>query len=239
MLANSLVELDRAHLIHPVASWRGHEAEGVRLLTSAKGATRDRCRGAHACRRLRRPLVRQRRLWPGERRCRRRAPASRAALCDGVLRPRRGAGDPPCRPARRARAGRPRPCLFHARRLGRGGQLGSLRPLLLERPRQAAEGPVHLARAGLSRLLDGGRGPDRPAGLPRRLRPALRLAAQDPVALRLSQPGRVRSAGDHHGLDRCAPRQGRGARRAGARRRLLRRADPGLGRCAGAACRAG
>ena len=39
MLANSLVELDRAHLIHPVASWRGHEAEGVRLLTSAKGAS--------------------------------------------------------------------------------------------------------------------------------------------------------------------------------------------------------
>ena len=39
MLANSLVELDRAHLIHPVASWRGHEAEGVRLLASAKGAT--------------------------------------------------------------------------------------------------------------------------------------------------------------------------------------------------------
>ena len=28
MLANSLVALDRAHLIHPVASWRGHEARG-------------------------------------------------------------------------------------------------------------------------------------------------------------------------------------------------------------------
>ncbi len=39
MLANSLVELDRAHLIHPVASWRGHEATGVRLLASAHGAT--------------------------------------------------------------------------------------------------------------------------------------------------------------------------------------------------------
>ncbi|MCT7378109.1 aspartate aminotransferase family protein [Chelativorans salis] len=39
MLSNSLVELDRAHLIHPVASWRGHEQAGVRLLTSAKGAT--------------------------------------------------------------------------------------------------------------------------------------------------------------------------------------------------------
>ncbi|MBD8890966.1 aspartate aminotransferase family protein [Roseibium litorale] len=39
MLANSLIELDRAHLIHPVASWRGHEASGVRVLKSAKGAT--------------------------------------------------------------------------------------------------------------------------------------------------------------------------------------------------------
>lgn len=39
MLANSLVELDRRHLIHPVSSFRGHEARGVRVLTSAKGAT--------------------------------------------------------------------------------------------------------------------------------------------------------------------------------------------------------
>lgn len=38
-LANSLPELDRRHLVHPVSSWRGHEARGVRILTSAKGAT--------------------------------------------------------------------------------------------------------------------------------------------------------------------------------------------------------
>src|SRR5687767_14206457 len=38
MYANSIVELDRAHLIHPVASWRGHEKAGVRLLQSGKGA---------------------------------------------------------------------------------------------------------------------------------------------------------------------------------------------------------
>lgn len=38
MLANNLVELDRAHLIHPVTSWRGHEAAGTRILTSGKGA---------------------------------------------------------------------------------------------------------------------------------------------------------------------------------------------------------
>ncbi|SCB44166.1 aspartate aminotransferase family protein [Rhizobium lusitanum] len=39
MLSNSLVELDRAHLVHPVASYRGHERAGVRVLKSAKGAT--------------------------------------------------------------------------------------------------------------------------------------------------------------------------------------------------------
>jgi len=38
MLSNSLVELDRRHLIHPVSSFRGHETRGVRVLTSGKGA---------------------------------------------------------------------------------------------------------------------------------------------------------------------------------------------------------
>ena len=39
MLSNSLIELDRDHWIHPVASYRGHEKAGVRVLRSAKGAT--------------------------------------------------------------------------------------------------------------------------------------------------------------------------------------------------------
>ncbi|NVK32938.1 MAG: aspartate aminotransferase family protein [Rhodobacteraceae bacterium] len=39
MRSNSLVELDRRHLIHPVSSFRGHEARGVRVVTGAKGAT--------------------------------------------------------------------------------------------------------------------------------------------------------------------------------------------------------
>ena len=39
MLANSLIELDRAHLVHPVASYRSHEEMGVRVLKSAMGAT--------------------------------------------------------------------------------------------------------------------------------------------------------------------------------------------------------
>lgn len=39
MLSNSLIELDRAHLVHPVASYRGHERLGVRILESGSGAT--------------------------------------------------------------------------------------------------------------------------------------------------------------------------------------------------------
>lgn len=39
MPANSLIELDRAHLVHPFSCYRGHEETGVRVLKSAKGAT--------------------------------------------------------------------------------------------------------------------------------------------------------------------------------------------------------
>lgn len=38
MLANDLAELDRAHLIHPVTSWRDHEGRGPHVLTEGKGA---------------------------------------------------------------------------------------------------------------------------------------------------------------------------------------------------------
>lgn len=37
MVTNSLVELDRDHLIHSVVSWSEHEARGVTVLQSAKG----------------------------------------------------------------------------------------------------------------------------------------------------------------------------------------------------------
>ena len=36
--ATSLVDLDRAHLIHPVAPWRKHEQRGVTVLESGHGA---------------------------------------------------------------------------------------------------------------------------------------------------------------------------------------------------------
>ncbi|WP_341486447.1 aspartate aminotransferase family protein [Pararhizobium sp. A13] len=39
MFSNSLIELDRAHLVHPVASYHSHEKLGVRVLASASGAT--------------------------------------------------------------------------------------------------------------------------------------------------------------------------------------------------------
>jgi putrescine aminotransferase len=38
MTLNSLIELDRAHLIHPVTSWAAHEQRGATLLQSGKGA---------------------------------------------------------------------------------------------------------------------------------------------------------------------------------------------------------
>ena len=37
VLANSLVQLDREHLIHPVSAYRSHEAKGVMVLESASG----------------------------------------------------------------------------------------------------------------------------------------------------------------------------------------------------------
>ena len=39
MRANSLIELDRDHLIHPVISWKGHEARGATVLQSAIAVT--------------------------------------------------------------------------------------------------------------------------------------------------------------------------------------------------------
>jgi adenosylmethionine-8-amino-7-oxononanoate aminotransferase len=37
MLSNSLVTLDREHLVHPVSAYRAHEAKGVTVLESGKG----------------------------------------------------------------------------------------------------------------------------------------------------------------------------------------------------------
>jgi 4-aminobutyrate--pyruvate transaminase len=42
---DALVALDRAHLVHPVASWRQHEQRGPMVLTSARGAWLTDSRG--------------------------------------------------------------------------------------------------------------------------------------------------------------------------------------------------
>ncbi|GLS20234.1 aspartate aminotransferase family protein [Labrys miyagiensis] len=47
MFSNSLIELDRAHLVHPVSSYRSHERMGVRVLKSARGATVTDATGHH------------------------------------------------------------------------------------------------------------------------------------------------------------------------------------------------
>ncbi|GAB3449193.1 aspartate aminotransferase family protein [Insolitispirillum peregrinum] len=39
IVSTSLIDLDRAHLVHPVASYRTHEQLGVRVIASASGAT--------------------------------------------------------------------------------------------------------------------------------------------------------------------------------------------------------
>ena len=105
---------------------------------------------------------------------------------------------------------------FTPRRLGRGGQHDPLHPLLLACQGPAAARPVHLGRAGLSRLDHHGRGADRAAGVPRGVRRALRLAAQDPVALHLSQPARAatRRRSSRPRWPNCAPRSPRSARNA-------------------------
>jgi putrescine---pyruvate transaminase len=38
MISNQLIEEDRAHLIHPVTSLRGHERRGVTVLQSGRGS---------------------------------------------------------------------------------------------------------------------------------------------------------------------------------------------------------
>jgi len=73
MLANSLVELDRDHYVHPVSAYRAHEAKGAIVLDSARGMfvrdaqgreLLDAFAGLWCVRCLCRPLVREYRLWP-------------------------------------------------------------------------------------------------------------------------------------------------------------------------------
>ena len=139
MLANS-PDRTRPRPSHPpgLVSWRGHEARGVRAACLRQGRDRDRCRGPQArstaspgCGASTPAMARRASSRPPARQMR-ALPYATGYFDLGV-----GAGDPPRRPAGRARAGRSQPCLFHPRRLGRGRQHDPLRPLLLACPRQS------------------------------------------------------------------------------------------------------
>ncbi len=155
MLANSLIELDRAHLIHPVASYRGHERQGVRVLKSASGATVTEANGHQL-------VDGFAGLWCvnagyGHESIIEAATEAiaRASLRDGLFRSGLGTGHSARRRTGRTRAGRSQSRLLHARRFGCGGLHHPLRPLLLECQGRAAARSVHLDPAGLSRLDHG------------------------------------------------------------------------------------
>ena len=229
MADNSLLALDRRHLIHPVSNFRAHERQGALVLDSGRGAWVQGHRRQRVPRRLRGPVVRQCRLRPAERGAGGRRADGAPAVRDGVFRLRLGARDPARRATGRARAGVAAPRLFHARRIGRRRFRDPLHHALLQRARPAAAQALHRARARLSRFLERRRRPHRADGVPRRLRRAARQPAPHPVALSVSQSGGRGSAGDHPAS--VAALRGKVQEiGAGARRGVLLRAGAGLGR---------
>ena len=144
----------------------------------------DRCQRPRTARRLRRPVVRERRLRAGERGAGRGRADAPAAVRDRLLPLQQRAGHPPGREAGADHARLADPRVPHARRLRGGRCRGALHRAVLQRHRPAGEEAVHRAGARLPRLLVHRRGPDRAAGVPPRLRPAAADAALHPVALR-------------------------------------------------------
>ncbi len=230
MLANSLIELDRAHLIHPVASYRGHETLGVRVLASAKGATVTDASG--------RQLVDGfAGLWCVN------AGYGHDSIVEAAARQMRElpyatayfdlGSEPAIRLAAELAERAPGDLNHVYFTLGGSDAVDST--VRFVRYYWNARGepttrPVHLHRAGLSRLVDGRRGPDRIARLPRRFRHSLRLAAQDSLPLSLSQPGGRGSANAIIAASLAALKAKIEEIGAGAGRCLLCRADPRLGR---------
>ena len=202
MLANSLIELDRAHLVHPVASYRSHEAMGVRVLKSAKGATVTDATG-HTL------LDGFAGLWCVN------VGYGQDSIVEAAAKQLRelpyatgyfGLGsEPAIRLAARLAELAPGDLNHIYFTLGGSDAVDSTIRFIryyYHAKGYAAEGPVHLGRVWLPWLLDGGIRADRDTGLSHRLRRALRLAAQDSVALCLSQSGRLRPAGDHRRVGR-------------------------------------
>ena len=211
----TLVALDRAHLIHPVASWRQHEKRGPRVLDLGARRLADRRSRPPGARRLCRPVVRQRRLRAGKRGTGGHAAAARASLRHRLLRLRQRAGDPDRGQARRDHAAVADARVSDAWRL-RGRRCGdALHRAVLELARPAAKEALHFAGARLSRLVVHRGRADRVAGVPSRLR----SAAAHPALHRLAQPlpapaGRRPAGADRRvGRSRCAPRWRSSARR--------------------------
>ncbi len=133
-----------------------------------------------AARRLRRPLLRQCRLWPqGDRRRDRRAGA-RTRLLPRLCRPRHRGLDHARQDDPRPRARQHVEGLFRPRRLGRQRDQHQDGLVLQQRARAAGEEEDHLALARLSRLRPDDRLADRARRLPQEVRPAARPESSTP-----------------------------------------------------------
>ena len=234
---DTLVALDRAHLVHPVASWRQHEQRGPTVLDSGHGAWLTDDRGHEL-------LDAFAGLWCvnigyGHESVVRAATEQMRKLpyATGYF---HFGSEPAIRLA--AKLVEITPAVAHARlpdarRLGSSGRGGALHRAVLERRRPAG------ARSTSSRSSAAITARRRPApGLtalpvfPSRLRPAAADAALHRVAQSVPPSARRRCAGVDRVIGRRAAREGGRARRR-ERRSVLLRADPGIGRRDRAAAR--
>ena len=238
MLANSLIELDRAHLVHPFSCYRSHEEMGVRVLKSAKGATVTDASGKHL-------LDGFAGLWCVN------AGYGQDSIVEAAAKQMRelpyatgyfGLGsEPAIRLAARLAELAPGDLNHVYFTLGGSDAIDStirfIRYYYHARgtPQKDQFISVEQGYHGSSTV---GAGLTALPGFPCGLRRALRLAAQDSFALCLSQSGRVRSAGDHRCFGCGTAGQDRGTRR-GSRCGILCRTHPGFGRRPRAADRAG
>ena len=174
--SNELAAWDRDHFFHP-STHMGTHARGE-IADPHHGRRRRRHRlgqqrqEEHRC--LRRPLLRQCRLWPPEdRRCHRR-PGEEPRLLPRLCRPRHRGLDHACQDDHRPRAEGHVAGLFRPLRFGRQRDQHQADLVLQQRARPAGEEEDHLALARLSRLRRDDRLADRPRPVPQRLRPAAR-----------------------------------------------------------------
>ena len=204
----SLLALDRAHLIHPVASWRGHEQRGATVLQSGRGAWLVDDSGKEL-------LDAFSGLW-----CVNIGYGHESVIQAATEQMRKlpyatgyfgYASEPAIRLAAKLADIAPAGLNHVYLTLGGSEAVDAAVRLIVQyynaigRPAQEA---VHLAAARLSRLVIHRRGPYRAAGFPPRLRPAARRAALHCLALPLPQSGgqRCRNPSSPRRSQPCAPR---------------------------------